>query len=147
MAGIGFELRKLLGRGSYSEVFLFFVFVGLFCSGLWVLSFLAVLMFGLLSLQPWAGNQDVDAFLISITYLVASSLIITGLIQLLLTRFIADQLYEHKQDRVVPNLNGALLLVNLFGGLGGAVILFTLFPSRPIYACLMLSGFMLLSNI
>jgi uncharacterized membrane protein len=147
MAGIGFELRKLLGRGSYSEVLKTYAYAGLISSGPWVLSILAVMLLGLLSLQPWAGNQDVDAFLISITYLVASSLIITGLIQLLLTRFIADQLYEHKHDQVVPNLNGALLLVNLLGGLVGAAALFTLFPGRPVYAWLMLSGFMLLSNI
>ena len=50
MAGIGFELRKILSRDSYTATLHAYVYAGLISSGPWVLSILSVMLVGVISL-------------------------------------------------------------------------------------------------
>ena len=50
MAGIGFELRKLLRRDSLLGLLQAYTYAGLISSGPWVLSILGILLVGILSL-------------------------------------------------------------------------------------------------
>ncbi|PFN89322.1 histidine kinase, partial [Bacillus sp. AFS076308] len=65
----------------------------------------------------------VGQFLVTVTYLMATSLILTGGLQLFFTRFVSDRLFEHKYDQILPNLLGVLLLVTLGAGLLGIIVL------------------------
>ena len=49
MAGIGFELRKLLQRDSYSGLLQAYAYAGIISSGPWILSIVGILAIGLLS--------------------------------------------------------------------------------------------------
>ena len=123
MAGIGFELRELLRRDSLWGLVRAYAYAGLISSGPWVLSILGVMGIGLLSVGPVAA-VEVRQFLVSVTYLMAGSLILTGALQLTFTRFIADRLFEKAERSVLPNLLGALTLsVGVAGALGGIVFL------------------------
>ncbi len=65
---------------------------GLISSGPWVISILALLAIGMISIGIVFPTYVIVQFLVIVTYLMAGSLIISGLFQLLLTRFISDLL-------------------------------------------------------
>jgi polysaccharide biosynthesis protein PelG len=122
MAGIGFELRELLRRDSLWGLVRAYAYAGLISSGPWVLSILGVMGIGVLSVGPVPATE-VRQFLVSVTYLMAGSLILTGALQLTFTRFIADRLFDKQERSVLPNLMGALTLsVGGAGVLGGLVV-------------------------
>ncbi|HXJ23618.1 MAG TPA: exopolysaccharide Pel transporter PelG [Polyangia bacterium] len=112
MAGIGFELRKLLDRQSLWGLVKAYAYAGVISSGPWVLSIVGVMGIGLLSVGRVAAGE-VRQFLVTITYLMAASLIATGGLQLMFARFIADCVYRREEQRVLPNLLGALTVTGL----------------------------------
>jgi len=121
MAGIGFELRELLRRDSLWGLVRAYAYAGLISSGPWVLSILGVMGIGLLSVGPVAA-VEVRQFLVSVTYLMAGSLILTGALQLTFTRFIADRLFDKEERSVLPNLLGALTLALGAAGVLGSLV-------------------------
>jgi uncharacterized membrane protein len=147
MAAIGFELRKFAkGRGLLSQ-FQLYGLAGLISSGPWVLSILGILLIGILSTEADIPSLEVARFQVSVTYLMALSLIVTGPLQLLLTRFIADRLYEEQEGTILPNLLGSIAVTTVVTGLLGCLLL-SLFPDESlVYRLLMLSAFVTLSNI
>lgn len=109
MAGIGFELRKMLGRGTFIEGARAYTYAGLIGSGPWVLSILGMLLIGILCASIVVPPSLVTQFQTTITYLVACSLILTGGLQLVLTRYCSDRLFEQQPQKVLPALHGCLL--------------------------------------
>jgi len=106
MAGIGFELRKILSRDSYTATLRAYLYAGLISSGPWVLSIISVMLVGVISVGMLLPNALVGQFLMTVTYLMASSLILTGGVQWLFTRFVSDRLFERKYEQILPNLLG-----------------------------------------
>ncbi|MDD2058142.1 exopolysaccharide Pel transporter PelG [Pseudomonas sp. GD03860] len=147
MAGIGFELRKILSRDSYTSTLHAYVYAGLISSGPWVLSILSVMLVGVISLGLVIPETLIRQFLITVTYLMATSLILTGGLQLFFTRFVSDRLFERNYDQILPNLLGILLLVTVGSGLLGIVLLATLFDEPLIYRLLVLANFVVLCNL
>ncbi|WP_248803099.1 exopolysaccharide Pel transporter PelG [Pseudomonas sp. MWU13-2100] len=147
MAGIGFELRKILSRDSYTATLHAYVYAGLISSGPWVLSILSVMLVGVISLGLVIPEVLIRQFLITVTYLMATSLILTGGLQLFFTRFVSDRLFERKYEQILPNLVGVLLLVTLGSGLLGIILLATLFDQPLIYRLLTLANFVVLCNL
>lgn len=148
MAGIGFELRKLLERDSLSGVLQAYLYASIIGAGPWVLSIVGILVIGLLSGAVGGPGLLVSQFQVSVTYLIAASLILTGFVQLAFTRFIADRLYEKQEAIVLPNFNGVSALVTTVSGcLGLAAITFLFRAESVLYRLLMLTGFVMLSNI
>ncbi|AZD08544.1 Pellicle/biofilm biosynthesis inner membrane protein PelG, MATE family transporter [Pseudomonas chlororaphis] len=147
MAGIGFELRKILSRDSYTATLHAYVYAGLIGSGPWVLSILSVMLVGVISLGLVVPEVVIRQFLITVTYLMATSLILTGGLQLFFTRFVSDRLFERKYEQILPNLVGMLLLVTLGSGVLGILLLITLFDQGLIYRLLALANFVVLCNL
>ncbi len=148
MAGIGFELRKLLRKDTLVGLLQAYAYAGVIGSGPWVLSIVGILIIGVLSQAVVVPNLLVTQFQVSVTYLIAVSLILTGILQLSFTRFISDRLFEEKQDLVLSNLNGALLVTFAVSGIIGLVCALTLFSGLGVvYRLLMLAGFVLLCGI
>jgi uncharacterized membrane protein len=148
MAGIGFELRKLLRKESYLGLFQTYAYASIISSGPWILSIVGILVVGLLSVAVVVPQFLIVQFQISVTYLILSSLIVTGFIQLAFTRFISDRLFEKKDQLVTPNFNGLLLIVMLVSGTIGMFVAFVLFRGlNDLYRLLMLSGFVIMCCI
>lgn len=148
MAGIGFELRKILKRDSYLSLLQAYTYAGLISAGPWVLSILGVLLIGALSVGHIASEVRVVQFQVSVTYLIASSLILTGLLQLGFTRYLADRMFEERDDRVFPNLSGALFVTTTVSGvLAGLVLLLAFRGEGVTYRVLMAGSFVALCNI
>ncbi|MBV2193093.1 MAG: exopolysaccharide Pel transporter PelG [Azonexus sp.] len=148
MAGIGFELRKLLRKDTLVGLLQAYTFAGIIGSGPWVLSILGILAIGLLSHAVVVPSYVVTQFQTSVTYLIACSLIFTGGAQLAFTRFVSDRLFERRDALVMPNLHGLLMTVMLAAALLGTAALFLLLPGLGVlYRLLMLSAFILLCAI
>ena len=148
MAGIGFELRKLLRKNTLVGLVEAYAYAGIIGSGPWVFSIVGILLIGLFSASVVVPSSLVTQFQTSVTYLVASSLILTGLVQLAFTRFISDRLFEKKRDLILPNLHGLMVVVVTFASVFGTACLFFLLPGLGlIYRLLMLAGFVLMCGV
>lgn len=148
MAGIGFQLRKFLQRDTLTGDLSAYVYAGVISAGPLILSILGIFFVGVLSLGNVDPPQLIVQFQVSVTYLIASSLVITGAVQLLFTRFISDRLFQKQPERVLPNYNGMMLVTTLATGLLGLALTLTLFDGEGMmYRMLMVMGFVIVSNI
>jgi polysaccharide biosynthesis protein PelG len=147
MAGIGFELRRLLASRTYSSFLKAFGTAGLIGAGPLAISVVGIFAVGLLTSASPATGPFVAQFQLSVTYLMAGSMILTSPFQLVLTRFVADCLFREEPERVLPNLLGASLVATVTAGGIALVFVSCCFGGSWLYRALMLSGFVLLSNI
>jgi uncharacterized membrane protein len=148
MAGIGFELRRLLRKNTLVGLIEAYAYAGIIGSGPWVFSIVGILLIGIFSASVVVPDFLVTQFQTSVTYLVASSLILTGLVQLAFTRFVSDRLFEKKKAMILPNLHGLLLVVFVVAGGLGSLALFVLLPGQSLlYRLLMLTGFALMCAV
>ena len=98
MAGIGFELRKILKKNTLLSIIEAYGLAGVVSSGPWVLSIVALVVIGFISIGKAADDMVVVQFLVIVTYLMAGSLILSGMFQLMLTRFISDQFFSNNHQ-------------------------------------------------
>lgn len=147
MAGIGFKLRELIRTDTLSGLLQAYSIAGIISSGPWVLSIVGILLIGIINTDNASTPFFVGQFQISVTYLMAISLLLTSPLQLMLTRFIADRLYEKKDDQVLPNLTGAIFLVIIVSGTVAGLCLVFLFSGSVFYRVLMFCGLIILSTI
>jgi uncharacterized membrane protein len=147
MAGIGFELRKLLTRTNYISLFRAYAVAGLISSGPWIISILGIFVIGLLTIDNAIDQYFIGKFQVTITYLMACSLILTGPFQFMISRYIADRHYENNYNVILPNILGVMLLVTVVSGLVGLFITGLLTESSYVYNMLLVIGFVILCNI
>ncbi|MCS4510132.1 exopolysaccharide Pel transporter PelG [Xylophilus ampelinus] len=148
MAGIGFELRRVLRKDTLTSLVQAYAYAGVIGSGPWVFSIVGILLIGIFSASVVVPGLLVTQFQTSVTYLVAGSLILTGLVQLAFTRFVSDRLFEKRRDLILPNLHGLLLVVTLASGVLGTLALFVVLPDLGLaYRMLMLAGFALTCDV
>ena len=67
MAGIGFELRKLLKRDSLLELMQAYAYAGIISSGPWVLSIFGILVIVLMSISMFVPGFLFSQFHVSVT--------------------------------------------------------------------------------
>lgn len=147
MAGIGFELRRILDRDTYLATLQAYLYAGLISSGPWVLSILSVLIIGVLSVSVVEPVERVTQFLVSVTYLMSASLIFTGGLQLLFTRFISDRLFEDREELILPNLMGALSLVTVVASVSSGLFMLLFSEQSFHYRVLMVASFVTMTNL
>ncbi|MDA8382934.1 MAG: exopolysaccharide Pel transporter PelG [Betaproteobacteria bacterium] len=148
MAGIGFELRRLSRSRTYTGLLRAYLYAGIIGSGPWVLSILAILVLGVMSLGLVVPASKISDFQTSVTWLIALSLIYSGGTQLVYTRYVADRLFERESGRVLPSLLGMLLVttVPLFV-LSIPLALWLLPGTTPAYRLLMIVGLSMLNIV
>ena len=148
MAGIGFEIRKILNRDSYFALVRAYSYAGLISSGPWVLSILGLVAIALLAININMPTLLITQFQVSVTYLTMASLILTGLLQLSFTRWVSDQLYKKQIEPIAPNFAGVLLLTNVVAGTLAILLVFFSFQKESvIYRALMVAGFVTMCDI
>ncbi len=147
MAGIGFELRKILDKNTLFSLLEAYGLAGVISSGPWVLSIFALLAIGFLSVGWIFPTQVIEQFLLLVTYLMAASLIISGLFQLLLTRFISDLIFAKQESEIVPNLLGTMILTSVIAGLIGGAILVFVTEIEPVVKVVLFTALVLMCNL
>ncbi len=148
MAGIGFELRKILRKDTISSNITAYAIAAIISSGPWVISIIGILFLGVIIGVIPAYHISVSQVQVSITYLIACSLILSGFAQHSFTRYVADQLFLNKSNNIIPNLNGMMLLLTAFSGVIGLIAIIFFLPGQNVlYRLLMLGSFVVLCNI
>jgi len=147
MAGIGFELRKYLENDSFTGTLKAYGFAGLISAGPWVLSILGVMLIGVFALSQNFSDNNLKQFTTSVTWIMGASLVLTGLLQLVFTRFVADRLFEKRDDIVNANLFGAIALTTGVSAVIALILAFTVFDLSFSYEFLMAANFVTLSNM
>jgi uncharacterized membrane protein len=117
MAGIGFELKKVLkktGVISIKKGFLFTAVIPVVPFMTAMVTLVLVQLFFKTSNQPYYLRQ---LFLIITVYSFIFSQIFTSGFCMVITRFIADRVYEKAYEDIVPSLYGILVIVLLSGSI------------------------------
>ncbi len=117
MAGIGFRLKKMLMEDTYASILKAYLYSAVISSGPWLLSILCLSFLGLLSplllhAPGWASGSKWEIFAATIVYVFAFSLIVTGLITMIITRFIADKIYL-EEDEAIPSTYATIISITI----------------------------------
>jgi polysaccharide biosynthesis protein PelG len=148
MAGIGFQLQKILKRKMLLNYFRAYAYAGLLSSGPWVISIIGIVVLDMLRRYYASVAPVISQFQVSVTYLIALSLVFSGFMQHSFTRYIADQLYLNRDDRVTPNYLGILLQTTLISGVVVFLLVPFLFPTQTaLYQLLFAGCFVVLCDI
>lgn len=121
MAGIGFELRRMLRKDSYLSEMSAYLYAAMVSSGPWLMSVLCLAVLGLYSYSGFS-QLDQDIFRTTIVYVYAFTLIYVGYIQLVVTRYLADKFYMGEEKITLTAFYSSSILVLLAGtiiGVGG----------------------------
>ncbi len=124
MAGIGFELKKLFKATGVLSKLRAYGYTGMVTAGPMVLGF-----FFLLSIQTIAkhfgfSEQDRETLTSIITYSLLASMIYSSIFSMVLTRYVADLLYEQNEGDVIPSLEGILTIMLPSGAVLWGLFLF-----------------------
>jgi len=109
MAGIGFELRRLTQRDDLMGVVQGYLHSALVSSGPWLFTVLAIAAINLFS-QSWASPEELADFRIAIIYSFSFSLVLTGPVMLVATRYLADRIYGASVEQAPGMMLGAFLV-------------------------------------
>lgn len=129
MAGVGFELNKILSRQGYTSMLQAYGYAALIGSGPWLVSVISLGMLGVV-LTGVGLTEGLRVFFVSISIVYAFTLVLTGPVQLVLTRFSADQEYSKNANQIFPTF----VYVLSWGSLGFAIlglIIFGVFVPEP----------------
>jgi uncharacterized membrane protein len=148
MAGIGFSLHKILKHDTLTRIIAAYATAGIISSTPWIISILGILILGVFISTTPEYHPFVVQFQISITYIVAGSLMISGFAQNSFSRYVSDQLFLNKDSYVIPNFNGMSLVVTSIAGLFSFLLVLIFFPAQSIgYRLLFMANFVTLSNL
>jgi len=117
MAGIGFEIRKILREKTLFSIVKAFSYAGVVSSGPWIISMLSILISGYLVNVFFHSQHKVVEFTLMITYLIALSLLVTSFSQLSFTRYISDLVFQKKEEEILPNTIGIIITNMIIGAI------------------------------
>ena len=109
MAGIGFELYKILQKGTLSSIVQAFFLGIIIIAGPWILSVLTIYIIQRYAYMAIGDNPSL--FTVSIVYVYAFSLFFTGGLHYVFSRYIADMVFIENYDDIPPALLTAIILV------------------------------------
>ncbi len=116
MAGIGFELKKLFKATGVLAMLKAYGYTGAVTAGPMLLGFFFLLAIS--TVAKWAGlpKADCDLLVCMITYSLLASMVFSSTFSMVMTRYVADLLYEEKEEDVLPSLEGILCFLLPVGG-------------------------------
>ncbi len=118
MAGIGFELRRVVSKGGVSAFMQTAMSGAMIVAGPWLLSILTISI--IQKLVDFSGNGSLELFMGAVIYCYAFSLFIFGGVHYLFTRRMSDLIYE-KQERQA--LGYVLLIMLPVAGVSAVIAL------------------------
>lgn len=135
MAGIGFELNKVIEKYGEKTKILQYSYSAIVISGP-TLTCIFILLF-LKHMMKVIGTSYIDNELLTATmvYTFLVSMIITSGIAFVMSRFISDRIYQEKYEKIYPSALGIITIVLIFSAISGGVFLF-LSPLTIIYKIL-----------
>ncbi len=151
MAGIGFQLKKILEERTLTSVVKTFGYSAVLSSGPWVISMIIILGIGLTNIYLYQTKDPNNIILkSSVTYVsaLAISSILTGFLQLPFTRFIADRIYEKRYYLVLPNFLGTIVVtIGVSAVVATLLSIFIFYSQTNLFIILYITLFVVLSVV
>ena len=110
MAGIGFRLKKILDKDTYFASIKAYLYSALISSGPWLITIVAIGIVGA-SQAGRISTQQSGLFRVTIVYVYTLTLITLGVVQMPLTRYLADLLFSGNTKLFLPTYVGSLILL------------------------------------
>lgn len=107
MAGIGFVLRKLTSREDLLGLGQAYLHASVSTSGGWLFTILALSVIALLG-PLFAAYDDLMTFRLIVVYNFAFSLVLTGPVTMVLTRYLSDQIFARNVEGIPGMVVGGL---------------------------------------
>lgn len=123
MAGIGFELRKILRGKSIGAGIRAYGYTGVITAGPLLLGILLLVGMSLIGSRAGLSKEDLDLMVCVVTYCLIGSLVLSSVFSMISARFIADMLYENHPGRILSSLMGVLCILLPVGGVCASVFL------------------------
>lgn len=147
MAGIGFELRKLTSDNSFFNLLRANFYSSILSSGSWVISISILVAIYFYLTYHIGPSLFCIQFLVAVSYLVSSSLIISSIFQHCVNRYIADRIFENREDLIAPSLFSASLLLLIISALIAYVAIELLINNQPLIIKLLMAGSFVALNL
>src|SRR5690349_3287081 len=128
MAGIGFELRRLSARRDYTGLLHAYANAALLSAGPWIISIFSLMLLTWL-LHHVLPPDNVRLITSSVTHVYALALILTGPVQLVLTRHTSDCFSLKDSGAVFPSFIGAVVVTSLLSAGAGSWFFITKVPA------------------
>lgn len=130
MAGIGFQLRHLNASRHYTGQLAAYASAAIISAGPWMISILSLMLLTWLLHKTLPRQDDhIRLFSASVTHVYAFALVITGPLQILLTRYTADQYSLKTPEHVFPSFRGGLIVTTLLTSIVGGVFFIGFVPA------------------
>lgn len=117
MAGIGFELKRLFKEKGVVAILKAYGYTGVVTAGPMILGVLFLLCINYMGQLFGLNSGDRDLMVSMITYALLGSLIITSFFSMVMTRYVADMLYQEQEEDVLPSLEGLCMILLPIGGI------------------------------
>lgn len=115
MAGIGFELKKLFAKKGVLNSAKAYGYAAVICTGPMLLGVL--LLLGIMALCTFfgVGLHTRELLICMITYTLLASVTVSSFFSMVITRYVADKLFEEKNQAVLPAFWGSTVIMLLVG--------------------------------
>ena len=133
MAGIGFQLRRLTAPRTFTGTLSAYASATAISAGPWIISIIALMVLTWLLHKSFPGDQ-IRLFTASVTHVYAFALILTGPLQIVLTRYTADCISLKQEERIFPSFKGGVALAAILSALLGGVFFFRFVHATPMFS-------------
>ncbi|MEE1047539.1 MAG: exopolysaccharide Pel transporter PelG [Clostridia bacterium] len=126
MAGIGFELKRLFHKKGVLNTTKAYGYATVICAGPMLLG--VILLLGIMALCTFFNTAKANRELLicMITYTLLASVTVTSFFSMVVTRYVADMLFEEKNQAVLPCFWGSTVIMMAVGSvLYGIFLLFS----------------------
>ena len=117
MAGIGFELKKLFQKRGLAATVRAYGYAGVICTGPMLLGIVLLVGVSFLCDQTGATRHNRELLICMITYTLLASLTVTSFFSMVVTRYIADMLYEERHEAILSSFWGSTGILLVVGGI------------------------------
>lgn len=126
MAGIGFELKKIFRKKGVLNTTKAYGYATVICAGPMLLGVLLLLGIMALCNLFQADTHARELLICMITYTLLASVTVTSFFSLVVTRYVADMLFEDQNKAILPAFWGSTVIMMVVGGvLYGIFLLFS----------------------
>ncbi|RME75389.1 MAG: hypothetical protein D6776_03335 [Planctomycetota bacterium] len=125
MAGIGFRLRELTGDGGIVSTVAAYGYAAVLSAGPWLITITVIAALSVFA-PVGVGESELALFRALIVHVYMVTLVSTGPVQMVASRYLADRLWVHDVDAVAPAYALGLVGVTTLHALGGALVVWAL---------------------
>ena len=117
MAGIGFELKKLFHKKGVLNTAKAYGYATVICAGPMILG--VILLLGIMALCTFfhIDTHTRELLICMITYTLLASVTVTSFFSMVVTRYVADMLFEDKNRAVLPAFWGSTVIMMAVGSI------------------------------